>query len=67
VHEAVVKKFVEMMIVCIKRFWGESPNGSEDQGKIINNFHMERLTKLIDTSGGERLYGGRVNPEIKHI
>jgi len=55
------------MIVCIKRFWGESPEGSEDQGKIINDFHLQRLTKLIDTSGGEMLYGGRVNSAIRHI
>ena len=66
-HEQVVSRFIEMMIVCIKRFWGESPEGSEDQGKIINDFHLQRLIKLIDTSGGERLYGGRVNPAVKHI
>lgn len=67
VHEKVVKKFIPLMIQCIKKFWGESPTGTDSQGKIINQFHIDRLTKLIDTSGGEILYGGRVNGEVKHI
>ena len=55
------------MIETIKRFWGESPNGSNDEGKIINEFHLKRLTKLMDTSNGEIVYGGRINEAIKHI
>ena len=55
------------MIETIKRFWGESPNGSNDQGKIINEFHLKRLPKLMDTSNGEIVYGGRINEAIKHI
>jgi len=41
-----------MMIQCIKRMFGESPNGSTEQGKIINDFHVQRIIKLIDTAGG---------------
>ena len=47
VHEDVVDRFVDMMIDCIKRFWGEDPNGSDQLGKIINKFHVDRLTKLL--------------------
>ena len=36
-------------------------------GKIINDFHLKRLTNLLDTSGGQVVYGGRVNAEIRHI
>jgi aldehyde dehydrogenase (NAD+) len=55
------------LIECIKRFWGEKPEGSEQMGKIINDFHLKRLTNLLDTSGGQVVYGGRVNAEIRHI
>lgn len=55
------------LIETIKRFWGEAPEGSNEMGKVINDFHVKRLTKLLDTSGGEVVYGGRVNAEVKHI
>jgi aldehyde dehydrogenase (NAD+) len=29
VHEKVVKRFVEIMIETIQRFWGEKPEGSD--------------------------------------
>ena len=47
VHEDVVERFFDMMIDCIKRFWGDDPNGSDQLGKIINKFHVDRLTKLL--------------------
>jgi aldehyde dehydrogenase (NAD+) len=63
----VAKRFVEDLIACIKRQWGEQPTGSEEMGKIINDFHVKRLTNLLDTSGGQVVYGGRVNAEARHI
>lgn len=36
-------------------------------GKIINDFHVKRLTNLLDTSGGQIVYGGRVNDKARHI
>jgi len=67
VDERVVKRFTELMIETIKRFWGTNPNGSDSQGKIINQFHVKRLERLIDTAGGQKIYGGRSNPGVKHI
>lgn len=55
------------MIQTIKRFYGEKADGSTDQGKVINDFHVKRLTNLMDTSKGEIVYGGKVNAEVKHI
>ena len=56
-----------MLIEAIKRFYGEQPEGSDEMGKIINDFHVKRLTHLLDTSGGQVVYGGRVNAEVRHI
>jgi hypothetical protein len=36
-------------------------------GKIINDFHVKRLTNLLDTPGGQVVYGGRVNSKARHI
>lgn len=67
VDERVIGKFIPQMIECIKKFWGEKPDGSDSQGKIINEIHVKRLTKLIDSAGGKLMYGGKVNESKKHI
>lgn len=48
--------------------YGEGkPEGSEWQGKMINDFHTERVEKLIKGAGGTLVCGGDVNKKIKHI
>lgn len=56
-----------MIIDRTREMYGESPTGSAEQGKIINDFHVQRLTKLIDSSGGKTIYGGKTNISVKHI
>ena len=36
-------------------------------GKIINDFHVKRLTRLMETSGGQIVHGGTVRTDIKYI
>ena len=40
--------------------FGEKPGGSDEMGKMINDFHTERMEKLIDTAGGKLVCGGKV-------
>jgi aldehyde dehydrogenase (NAD+) len=47
--------------------WGEHPNGSPEMGKVITDWHCDRIKKLIDTSGGEIICGGRVDRDIKYV
>lgn len=46
--------------------FGEKPNGSPDMGKMVNDFHTERMERLIKTAGGKILCGGNVKKEIKY-
>ena len=55
------------MQLTIEAWFGTSNDGHGDQGKIINDFHVKRLEKLINTAGGKKLYGGKINHEKKHI
>ncbi len=34
---------------------------------IINKFHTERIKKLIETSGGKIIFGGKVDVEKRHV
>jgi acyl-CoA reductase-like NAD-dependent aldehyde dehydrogenase len=47
--------------------YGEHPNGSDDMGKIVTDWHCDRLRDLISDAGGEIIYGGGVNKEIKYV
>jgi aldehyde dehydrogenase (NAD+) len=47
--------------------YGESPTGSDDMGKVIADFHVDRLKEMIDTSKGQIICGGKVNKAIKYV
>jgi len=67
VHESRIKEFIESVQLKFKEMYGEKPEGSELQGKMINEFHTERVGKLIETAGGMIVCGGKVNKSAKHI
>lgn len=47
--------------------YGNHPNGSDEMGKIVTDWHCDRLKKMIETSGGEIVCGGGVNRDIKFV
>lgn len=36
-------------------------------GKIVNEHHVDRLQKMIETSGGKVVHGGQVDREDKFV
>lgn len=36
-------------------------------GKVITDWHCDRLKKMIDTSKGKIVCGGKVNRDIKFV
>ena len=66
-HESKVKEFIEGLNFNMKRMFGEKPTGSDDMGKMINEFHTKRVQRLIETSGGTIVGGGKVDVEAKYI
>jgi aldehyde dehydrogenase (NAD+) len=43
----------------VQRFYGDDPHASADYGRIINDRHFARLTRLLDDEGaGEVIFGG---------
>lgn len=67
VHESRIKEFIESVQLRFKEMYGEKPDGSELQGKMINDFHTDRVAKLIDGAGGTLICGGKVNKKVRHI
>ncbi len=57
VNEKVSREFLSFLKFEITRFYGQNPELSKDFGRIINDYHFERLLALIDpkkvVAGGE--------------
>ena len=70
VHESLRETFKKQLLVKMEEFYG---NGQkvEDEGnvsKIVNEFHLNRLEKLLqDKHGGEIIYGGNIEKEKRFI
>ncbi|HQO89740.1 MAG TPA: aldehyde dehydrogenase [Chitinophagales bacterium] len=59
VDKKVKQKFVDLFIKTTKEFFGEDPQKSPDLGRIINEKHFVRLTKLLEK--GNILMGGKTD------
>lgn len=68
VHESVKDKFIDILKVTVRQMFGEKSEGSKDMGKMIADFHCERLKNMIETSGGKVIMGGKIiNKSIKYV
>jgi aldehyde dehydrogenase (NAD+) len=67
IHESIKERFLEMMLVAIKTQWGDDPNGSDEMGKMITEFHCDRVMDLIKNSNGKIFTGGNAKRDIKYI
>ena len=68
VHESVQTLFLERLQHHLKVMYGGfGDKGSPDMGKIVTDWHCDRLEGLIKTSKGKILCGGKVNRNIKYM
>ena len=67
VHESKKALFIEKIQQKIKEMFGEHVNGSPEMGKLITDWHCDRIQKMIQNSGGEIVAGGRVDRDIKYV
>jgi acyl-CoA reductase-like NAD-dependent aldehyde dehydrogenase len=51
----------------MRNMFGNEENGSVDMGKVITDWHCDRLKGLIETSKGKIVCGGKVNRGIKFV
>jgi len=66
VHESLKDKFIDKMKDTLSRLYGEDPEGTDQLGHVINDFHFKRLSKLMETQG-KIIYGGHRNEAKRFI
>lgn len=67
VHESKQKEFVDRLKEKVKTMYGETSTGSDEMGKVVTDWHCDRLKKMIETSGGQIVMGGNVKRDIKYV
>lgn len=69
VHETRAKEFLEKSKELALSSFGADSKGNADWGTIIAERHVERLQRLIDTSGGEVVCGGSsgIDKAARHV
>ena len=65
VHSAIKDKLTAKIRFYIKRFYGENPQESGSFGRIISDYHFERLTRL--SSAGRLICGGEWDKNERYI
>jgi len=58
VHRSREQEFLEKSKALVKKSFGNDAKTSEDYGTIINERHVDRISKLIETCGGTVVCGG---------
>ena len=68
VHQDIFDKFKVEMVKVMNEFYGDVANEYNDQvTHIISKRHFDRLTRVIQTSGGKILIEGLRDPEKLYI
>jgi len=67
VHHDVIERFKVAFLKEIKKMYSETPKTNKDMGKIISDWHCDRLKDLIETSGGKVLLGGEVDKSKNYV
>jgi aldehyde dehydrogenase (NAD+) len=59
VHESRHDELLEKLVANLRAFYGEEPQRSADLGRIVNEAHVDRLAKLLES--GKAVIGGTVD------
>lgn len=65
VHASRENELIERMVHHLRAFYGEDPQRSPDLGRIVNEQHVDRLAKLLES--GTVVVGGQVDRADRYV
>ncbi|MEB2345050.1 MAG: aldehyde dehydrogenase family protein [Deltaproteobacteria bacterium] len=65
VHEARERELVERLAHWVRTFYGDAPQQSPDLARIVNEQHVDRLAKLLES--GTAVIGGQVDRADRYV
>ncbi|CDW90637.1 aldehyde dehydrogenase [Stylonychia lemnae] len=67
VHDSIQDIFIKALKNKLDYQYGYDQNGNPWMGKVVTEWHCERLQNLIETSQGEIVCGGKVKKDLKFV
>lgn len=67
VHRSVEHELIDALRCSLRAFYGEDPRTSADYGRIVNQRHFDRLSELLDATGGTPAVGGQTDATDRYI
>lgn len=67
VERGLKSALIDALKSTIHDFYGENPQQSPHYGRIVNLRFLDRLTGLLETSGGAVVYGGTANRDSCYL
>ncbi len=65
IQESVMDRFLPLLYAAIQEMYGEDPLQNPDYGRIVNQRHFDRISRILD--GETILFGGQRDPDTLQI
>jgi aldehyde dehydrogenase (NAD+) len=65
VDRAIKDQFVAALLKAIEELYGTDPSQSPDYGRVVNRFHLDRLTALL--ADQKIILGGQADPNDRYL
>jgi aldehyde dehydrogenase (NAD+) len=65
VHASRERELVDRMVATLREFYGDAPQQSPDLARIVNEQHVDRLAKLLES--GTAVVGGQVDRADRYV
>jgi aldehyde dehydrogenase (NAD+) len=65
VHASREQELVDQLVRAVRRFYGDDPQRSPDLARIVNEQHVDRLAKLLES--GTAVIGGQVDRADRYV
>ncbi len=67
VERGVADPFLDALRTAIASFYGPDARSSRDYARIVDDRQFARLTRLLETHGGELVVGGEADPAARYV
>lgn len=67
VERRIADPFVGALRTAIASFYGTDARSSKDYTRIVDDRHFARLTRLLETHGGELVVGGEADSATRYV
>ena len=62
-----VPALITALVAALGEFYGDDPKTHPDYGRIVNDAHFQRLSRLLEGGGGQTVHGGGADQTSRYM